>query len=36
MFYMNHIDGLIICSVYAINKKDKLDTKFNDLIVSYK
>lgn len=31
-----HIDQLIMCTMYAVNKKEKLDIKFQDIIDVYK
>lgn len=31
-----HIDQLIMCSLFAVNRKEKLDIKFAEIIEAYK
>lgn len=36
MLLCRHIDQLIMCTIFAINRKERLDIKFADIIEAYK
>lgn len=36
MLLNRHIDQLIMCTIFAINRKERLDIKFADIIEAYK